>query len=81
MCSSAMVDIRWELRELIAVEKLRLMQNIYIILTLAESEEVIKKNPFSSRKCEKSSKGRACEGNHIHAVILLAYVMMSKTQL
>lgn len=66
---------------MIAVEKLSLTQNIYIILTFAESEEAIKKNPFFLQESVKKAGKRACEGNHIHAVILLAYVMMSKTQL
>lgn len=55
--------------------KLRLTQNIYVILNLVESEEMSKKKNAFPRESEKTSKGGVCGGNRMQAVIPLAYIM------
>lgn len=60
------------------MEKLRLTQNIYIILSL-EGKEVNLKSAFPHGSVKKSSKDRVCGGNYMHMIIPLAYIMMNTT--
>lgn len=65
---------------MLAVGKLRLTQNIYIILNLVDSKEVNKKNGFPHRSVKKAAKAESVE-EIICMQFPLRYVTMRRIQL